>query len=199
MHVIRDLSTKAASDGLGDDMERFARGEKLRISDQRHNYKERIHEIWKRQVAALSADAGNEVSTRSDMNIDSLNNTAETDRGSGIGEEKEVSHISDSSDDDDFLTEIEMEMTNTGEANRLVNDLRGKGSGTFDELNKDARDFAALQRQREEERSMQAGLVQKGASSIGKDKQKKKCKVIRRKITKVCQNFVSSVVTQMLG
>ena len=27
MHVIRDLSTKAASDVMGDDMERFARGE----------------------------------------------------------------------------------------------------------------------------------------------------------------------------
>ena len=39
VHVIRDLSTKAASDGMGDEMERFARGEKLRLSDQRENYK----------------------------------------------------------------------------------------------------------------------------------------------------------------
>ena len=48
VHVIRDLSTKAASDGMGDEMERFARGEKLRLQDQRKNYKERIQEIWRR-------------------------------------------------------------------------------------------------------------------------------------------------------
>lgn len=188
VHVIRDLSTKAASDGLGDDMERFARGEKLRISDQRHNYKERIQEIWRRQVAALSAEGGNEVLSRSDMAIESVNDTTDVDGGSDVAEEQGSSHDSDSSDNDDFMTEIEMEMTNTGEANRLVSGLRGLGNGTLDtrELNKDARDFAALQRQREEERAIQAGLDQRNASSIGKDKQNKKSKVIRRKVTKVC-------------
>ncbi len=33
VHVIRDLSTKAASDGIGDGLERFARGEKMKLSD----------------------------------------------------------------------------------------------------------------------------------------------------------------------
>lgn len=197
--MIRDLSTKAASDGLGDDMERFARGEKLRISDQRQNYKQRVQEIWRRQVAALSADAGNEVISRSDMALESVDEATDADGGSDVAEEKADSHDSDSSDDDDFLTEIEMEMTNTGEANRLMSGLRGKGSNTIgtQDLNKDARDFAALQRQREEERAMQAGLDQKSAS-VGQDIQKKsKYKVIRRKITKVCHRIcvTAGVVT----
>lgn len=191
VHVIRDLSTKAASDGMGDEMERFARGEKMRISDLRQNYKQRIQLIWRRQVAALSSDAGNELLARSDMAIESVNDTIDVDRGSDAVEEKADANDSDSSSDDDFLTEIEMEMTNTGEANRLVSGLRDKGTGALDtqELSKDARDFAALQRQREEERAMQAGLDQKSASIV-RDKQKKKYKVIRRKITKVCHDMM---------
>ncbi len=191
MHVIRDLSTKAASDGMGDEMERFARGEKMRISDQRQIYKERVQLIWRRQVAALSSDAGNELLARSDMAIESVNDTIDADGGSDAAEEKADANDSDSSSDDDFLTEIEMEMTNTGEANRLVGGLRDKGTGALDtqELSKDARDFAALQRQREEDRAMQAGLDQKSASIV-KDKQKKKYKVIRRKITKVCRDMM---------
>jgi transcription initiation factor TFIID subunit 1 len=35
VHVIRDLSTKAASDGIGDGLERFARGEKMKLSEQK--------------------------------------------------------------------------------------------------------------------------------------------------------------------
>ena len=93
--MIRDLSTKAASDGLGDDMERFARGEKLRISDQRQNYKQRVQEIWRRQVAALSADAGNEVISRSDMALESVDEATDADGGSDVAEEKADSQDSD--------------------------------------------------------------------------------------------------------
>merc|ERR1712063_89260 len=58
VHVIRDLSTKAASDGMGDGLERFARGEKLKLSEQKQIYRERIQVIWKRQIASLSNDIG---------------------------------------------------------------------------------------------------------------------------------------------
>lgn len=50
VHVIRDLSTKAASDGIGDGLERFARGEKMKLSEQKQMYRDRIQVIWKRQV-----------------------------------------------------------------------------------------------------------------------------------------------------
>merc|ERR1712137_1401366 len=56
VHVIRDLSTKAASDGIGDGLERFARGEKMKLSEQKQMYRDRIQVIFKRQIAALSAD-----------------------------------------------------------------------------------------------------------------------------------------------
>lgn len=168
-------------------MERFARGEKLRLSDQRQNYTQRIQEIWRRQVAALTADAGNEVAARSDLVVGSTKDATDVDGFSDADEEKGdgSNDDSDSSDDDDFFAEMEMEMTNTGETNRLVSGLRGKDGGTLDsqELSKDAREFAALQRQREEERVIQEGLDKK-SSTIGIEKPKSAFKVIRRKITK---------------
>lgn len=57
VHCIRDLSTKAASDNMGDGLERFARGEKMKLSDQKKIYTERIQEIWNRQKIALSEDS----------------------------------------------------------------------------------------------------------------------------------------------
>lgn len=185
VHVIRDLSTKAASDGMGDELERFARGEKLRLSDQRQNYTQRIQEIWRRQIASLTADAGNEVAARSDSVVGS--NATDMDGVSDADEEKRggSNNDSDSSDDDDddFFAEMEMEMTNTGETNRLVSGFRGTCGGGLDsqELNKDAREFAALQRQREEERVISEGLNKK---SIPLGIEKHKFKVVRRKITK---------------
>ena len=58
VHVIRDLSTKAASDNMADGLERFARGEKMKLSDQKKIYTERIQEIWERQRIALMEDPG---------------------------------------------------------------------------------------------------------------------------------------------
>jgi hypothetical protein len=36
---------------------RFARGEKIKMSDRKHMYTDRIKVIWKRQVAALSSQS----------------------------------------------------------------------------------------------------------------------------------------------
>ena len=116
VHVIRDLSTKAASDGMGDEMERFARGEKLRLQDQRKNYKERIQEIWRRQITALTADAGNnDIATRSDMALggtDTAKGATDVDgrNGDADKDKDEEANDSDSSDDDDFALMMEMEV-----------------------------------------------------------------------------------------
>lgn len=124
VHVIRDLSTKATSDRMGDEMERFAWGEKLRLSDQRQNYKQRIQEIWRRQIAALSSvDAGNELAERSDSALGSSTKDASGADASDEGKEK-VDNTSDSSDDDedddDFGAMLEMDMLNAGKANMLT-------------------------------------------------------------------------------
>ena len=198
VHVIRDLSTKAASDGMGDDMERFARGEKLRLSDQRQNYKERIQEISRRQIAALSSDAGSaDLAARSDLAVGPTKDKNEVD-GSETGKDKDDdSNKSDSSDDDDFFAEMEMEMTNTGEANRLVSGLGGGGALDSQALSKDAREYAALQRAREEERAMQEGLSKGTGFGMG-DKPKKRAKVIRRKITKTHPDGTQTVTFEFI-
>lgn len=189
VHVIRDLSTKATSDGMGDELERFARGEKIRLSDQRQNYTQRIQEIWRRQVAALTADVGQEVAARSDL---ILGSTEEMDvDGVSDADAEKISgsnNDSDSSDDDDFFAEMEMEMATTGETNRLVSGLRDNGGGALDsqEMNKDARDFAALQRLREEERNISEG-VDKKSSAHGVERPK--FKVVRRKIMRASTMF----------
>lgn len=189
VHVIRDLSTKAASDGMGDEMERFARGEKVRLSDQRENYKKRVQEIWHRQIAALSSsDTLTDVPVKPDDGLREKNtHEADTD---DISKEKQSDDKDD--DDDDFAAMMEMEMTSTGEANRLLSAQLGDssrmrnlgGSIEAQELSKEARELATFQRQREEERAMQSGLEQK-VKGIQSDKKSKYQKVIRRKVIKV--------------
>ena len=103
VHVIRDLSTKAASDGMGDEMERFARGEKIRLSDQRENYKKRVQEIWRRQIAALSStDAVTDVSRASYPASGVLKEGNEIDAEIDTGKEKTAD--SEESDDDDDVS-----------------------------------------------------------------------------------------------
>jgi transcription initiation factor TFIID subunit 1 len=53
VHMIRELSTKAASDNAGDGMERYARGEKIKLRDKIDSYRKRIQEIWERQRSFL--------------------------------------------------------------------------------------------------------------------------------------------------
>ena len=82
-------------------------------------------------------------------------------------------------------------MTSTSEANKLVAAQLGESSmrrmgGSLDtqELSKEARELAALQRQREEERAMQSGLDRNHPVTSDR-KSKKYQKVIRRKVVKV--------------
>lgn len=186
VHVIRDLSTKAASDGMGDELgERFARGEKLRLSDQRENYKQRIQEIWRRQLAALGGD-----SISSDQAVVATKDTNYSDAKEADQEKHEASS---DEEDADFAAMMEMEMENTGNANRMVADhfrsdvgvlgIRSIGQSLDTEgLSQEARELAAFQRQREEERAIQEGLGQ--VAPGGDPKAKKKYKCIRRKVTK---------------
>ena len=81
VHMIRELSTKAASDNAGDGMERYARGEKVKLKDKIDSYKKRIQEIWERQRAFLRE-------TEDETNPDKA-------------EEKEDNNKSDDDDEDD--------------------------------------------------------------------------------------------------
>jgi hypothetical protein len=152
--------------------------------------RKRVQEIWRRQVAALSCDAV-DVSSRSELGIGSAKEANEVDTESDGGKGKSNDSEDSDDDDDEFAAMMEMEMTSTGEANRLVATQLGDSSmrtigGGLDtqELSKEARELAALQRQREEERAMQDGLEQK-VKANRPDKTKKYQKVIRRKVIKV--------------
>ena len=58
VHLVRDLSTRVTSDGLANDNQvKYARGERLKASEQREVYRERIQQIWARQKEALSNNA----------------------------------------------------------------------------------------------------------------------------------------------
>ena len=202
VHVIRDLSTKAASDGIGDGLERFARGEKLKLSEQKQMYRDRIQVIWKRQLAALSTDPGEGRA----VGMDAAGGTSELGDGmSSRGDaqkKKDDAEKEDSdseSEDDDFAAAMEEEMMDRPEANMLVaaqtRDSGGSGldgnlgqlrNATQDQdLTKDARELAALKRQREEERLAREGLFAMAPS----DQASRKLplinrKIIRKKITK---------------
>jgi len=176
VHVIRDLSTKAASDGIGDGLERFARGEKMKLSEQKQMYRDRVQVIWKRQIAALSMDSGDKMGgtgadgggVTTEGEGDALGSQAAAAKKSGHDADQDDSD--DSESDDDLAAALEEEMMDRSEVNQLVAAHTGDGTlkeGTLGQLRaavqdrdlaKDARELAALKRQREEERAAQEGL-----------------------------------------
>jgi len=206
VHVIRDLSTKAASDGMGDGLERFARGEKMKLAEQKQMYRDRIQIIWKRQIASLSSDIG-------DKAIGGAG--AESSAGATVGEETagaqpaqpkktidaDKEDSDDDSDDDDFAATFEEEMMDQTEANQILaahtgGEGRQGGLGQLraavqdQDLTKDARELAALKRQREEERAAQEGFQAQRpndrallAAQLGGNR-----KVIRKRISKTHPN-----------
>lgn len=208
VHVIRDLSTKAASDGMGDGLERYARGEKMKLSDQKQMYRERIQEIWRRQRAALSTDAS-ELIARGPGQASSGAASAKADGGDADAAiqkqlEQDMDDSDSDSDDDDLADTFMEDMMDVKETNQLVAaQVRGDGGdggavgglgrriGEDQEMSKDARELAALKRQREEERAAQEGLLGKsgtpGGAQPGMDGPKastKGRKVVRRRVTK---------------
>eukprot|EP00978_Attheya_sp_CCMP212_P011558 scaffold28550_cov41-Attheya_sp.AAC.1 len=218
VHVIRDLSTKAASDGMGDGLERYARGEKMKLSDQKQMYRERIQEIWRRQRAALATDASElmaRIPVTSTTPQAAAPTTADGDAATTAAlqkqmESKDGDGDSDSdSEDDDFAAEFEEDMLDVHQTNQIVAaHVRGDGGGEDGEsaggaalsrqmggdtqdLSKDARELAALKRQREEERAAQEGLLSKPGAQTNTNINKQSMigrKVIRRRITKIHQD-----------
>jgi Protein of unknown function (DUF3591) len=227
VHVIRDLSTKAASDGIGDGLcvvhrfcccisyspfltlfcvvflicssnsERFARGEKMKLSEQKEIYSERIKVIWKRQIVALSApgDRSLEVTGGDGEVMDTDVAVTGTDVAAKSGE-AEKEDTDDDTDDDDFAAALEDEMVDRTEANQLVvaHARGGESEGGLgqirtatqdQDLTKDARELAALKRQREEERVAKEGLKARPVvESLVPNVFPSDRKVIRRRITK---------------
>lgn len=184
VHIIREFSTKAASDGIGDGLERYARDEKMKLAEQKKMYRDRIQVIWKRQASALSVDPASIVGPPPSGK-------------DGDGKEKSAPGEAEESDEDsedegdDFAEALEEEMMEQGNANRLLtegNDFSGDRSKLHnaardEKVAKDAQDYAALRRQREEEKaaqeSLSSRLVGHGGIYTGPHK-----KVIRRRIVK---------------
>ena len=190
---------------IGDGLERFARGEKMKLSEQKQMYRDRIQVIWRRQRAALSTEEGDKAGNDSEAPI------ADGEPKTGIepkkGEakkaidDKKSDLDSDDDDDDDDVDDLaaalEEEMMDRSEANQLVaqHARGGKEEGALgqlrdatrdQEMNKDAAELAALKRQREEERAAQVGFQAAGggedlemSASLAPDR-----KVVRKRITR---------------
>ena len=191
VHVIRDLSTKAASDGIGDGLERFARGEKMKLSEQKQIYRERIQVIWKRQIAALSSDIGDGRASGDDGDVP--NEVDEATTPAAAQQKKEAAEKDDSDsdfDDDDFAADLEEEMMDQTEANQLVAGQTGgeaslgqlRSATQNQALSNDARELAALKRQRDEERVADQGLTAAEGKASGVPLQNRK--IVRKRITK---------------
>jgi transcription initiation factor TFIID subunit 1 len=171
VHVIRDLSTKAASDGIGDGLERFARGEKMKLAEQKQMYRDRVQTIWGRQIAWLSSDAFDKAGV-SAVDASAPSTDGDADLAGSHGAQAKKAEVdkdsSDDSDDDDFAAALEDEMMDRAETNQLVAAHAGgadnaalgqlRAATQDQDLSKDARDLAALKRQREEERAAQEGF-----------------------------------------
>jgi Bromodomain/Protein of unknown function (DUF3591) len=185
VHVIRDLSTKAASDGAGDTLERFARGEKKKTKDQQADYKQRINVIWKRQIAALSA-------TDQDVRdgVDGSGDQPAIEKDDVEG--KDGSESDDSDDFDDFAAEFEDDLMDQKETNTIIAAQQVGGVGDRAQLrkaaedknlSKDARELAAFKRQQEEERVAQSGFASANPSAFTSTAPNPNRKVVRQRIT----------------
>jgi transcription initiation factor TFIID subunit 1 len=207
VHVIRDYSTKAASDGIGDGLEKFARGEKLKLSEQRDDYRKRIQEVWRRQAAALSSDAA-EVrlggqSGDNGVEGDEITNAADESSPSKLPKEGADSDDSDDDDDiDDFANEIAEDFQDEKTGTQLLaNHRREEGAGpgglqreSSQDLAAEARDLAALRRQQEEDRAAADGIDKNAParrSMIGK-------KVVRRRIMRTYPNGTQETIFKFI-
>mmetsp|Transcript_17160 Transcript_17160/g.41757 ORF Transcript_17160/g.41757 Transcript_17160/m.41757 type:complete len:1420 (+) Transcript_17160:199-4458(+) len=186
VHVIRDLSTKAASDGIGDGLERFARGEKMKLSDQKQMYRDRIQVIWKRQIASLS-DSGDRA-----IAGDAGGASADADDVAAKGADKKKDDTadddSDLDDEDDFAAEMEEEMMDRADATKIVaaqggDEGRMRARMMEDEDLTDAKNLVNLKKEKAEARAAREGLtMNKDVPSTAPPGFKRK--VVRRRITK---------------
>lgn len=83
---------------MGDGLERFARGEKIKLSEQRKTYRERIQEIWERQRITLTEDPGDAW-----LGEEGLENEAGNAVDAQASKEIDDSDEDEEEDDDNFL------------------------------------------------------------------------------------------------
>ena len=95
VHMIRELSTKAASDNAGDGMERYARGEKVKLKDKIDSYKKRIQEIWERQRSFLK--------TEDEANLDKPETFLKEDNSKSDDDDNDDDDDDDDDDDYDYV------------------------------------------------------------------------------------------------
>ena len=169
VHVIRDLATRAASDGVGDvDGRFFARGEKMKLSDQKEMYRQRIQEIWRRQRQALSSEP-------SDAAVAGTTNAD--------GGESDEDNDDDLSSDDDFAKDLEDEMMDIKKTNEILQEAGGTLKKSDKEMASDARDLVVLKREMEEARALEGGVSKDMAPNNFGEVDYSDRKVVRRKVT----------------
>lgn len=200
VHVIRDLSTKGASDGMGDGLERFARGEKMKLTEQKQQYRDRVQEIWRRQRAALSSDPGD---ARGSDNAPSETGTSlDAEQKEATAENKEVTKDeedsdSDSDDDDEIAAMLESDMMHVQATNQLVAaHVRGEAGDDGEkvrgqprlsdssELATDAHALAQLRREHQEDLMAKEGMSSGKRVPTGHEQSMVGRKVIRKRVTK---------------
>ncbi|KAL3943904.1 MAG: hypothetical protein SGBAC_002021 [Bacillariaceae sp.] len=186
VHVIRDLSTKAASDGVGDGLERFARGEKMKLSDQKQMYRDRIQVIWKRQITSLS-DSGDRAVAGDAGGATGDANDAAAAKGSDSKKDDDDDD-SELDDEDDFAAEMEEEMMDRADATKIVaaqggDDGRMRARMMEDDDLTDAKNLVNLKKEKAEARAARKGLTMDDEMPSTTPSGFKR-KVVRRRITK---------------
>ena len=157
VHVIRDVSTRGDGNQDGLEKSKFARGEKMKLSDQKRMYRERIQEIWRRQIAALTSDAGVFDTSRGASNdLDQRENEADID-------DSDFDLDDDDEDEDNFYKSLASEIVDERKAKGAIQSASGNVGGLRKEDNHEASTEDAIvymqwQRQIEEERKAQERL-----------------------------------------
>ena len=195
VHVIRDLSTKAASDGVGEHS-RFARGEKMKLSEQKEDYRQRIQTIWNRQRTSLMKDAGD------------LRQAGQAGEGDGeddggavsepVSPTKKAKEMPTTSDDDSEDEDLEAMLMDDFQDERAGNQFLATQKDTTEESKQDARDLAALRRNQEEQKATQDGIKSSIAKTAPVNRSMIGKKVIRRRITKTNSDGTQTITFKFI-
>lgn len=206
VHMIRELSTIAASDNAKDEYGRYARGEKTKLRDKIDSYKKRIQEIWDRQLTFLKENEEEEALEKSEALLkEDDDSDSESDSDSD-----------DDDDDDEHGAELFNKFQDTGKVNEIVSDRAGAdGIGNASrsknmpsqDTAEEARDLVRFQRENREkkindEHASKAPSLSKplrhDRNNGGRRFRNHDRKVIRRKVTKTYPDGTQTVTFQFI-
>ena len=207
VYMIREFSNRVAADGLASgEQAQFARSDKLKASERREVYNERLQEIWRRQRDALTATTIDEDKELLPEEEDVEENRGEGEGGGGGGDDDD-----DDDDDDDIADDLLEQLDSNQAAAKTAAGMdqttgifsSERGDGMREHINNNKSEAAELEafkaqlREQKEERK-NSRVVDQEALEKGAEESAAEKRVVRKKIIKTYPDGTQTVTFQFI-